>query len=114
MCTCPRVTYYPYLGLVVEDKINHNFQVGSTSACYAGLSMMSRATELAPINFMKMPPHSCTYPCGHNSELCLSTHDHGCILLSFTFALTFSNDAGLTNEKHIKNTSCGEKKDKEE
>lgn len=27
-----------------------------------------------------------------------------------TFALTFSNDAGLTNEKHIKNTSCGERK----
>ena len=25
-----------------------------------------------------------------------------------TFALTFSNDAGLTKEKHIKNTSWGE------
>ena len=61
---------HSHLGLVVENKINHNFQIGS--ALYAGLSMVSWATELAPINFMKIPPHRCTHPCGHNSELCLT------------------------------------------
>lgn len=32
------------------------------------------------------------------------------IFICLTFARTFSKDAGLTNEKHIRNTSCKKKK----
>jgi hypothetical protein len=44
-----------------------------------------------------------------SGQIHLWCHVQSCYCI-FTFALTFSNDAGLTSEKQIRNTSCNKKK----
>ena len=81
------------------DCLSQLEAVGQRSQCPYGMHFMPFYESEVTWNI-----NDFVSPLVHHNKA--STYMYICFNVSLpTFALTFSNDAGLTNEKHIKNTS---------